>query len=114
MRISDWSSDVCSSDLYLVCGESGFQSAHERLLRVEVGLHRLERFAAPGAPAVRPCACESADGLPDLHFDRHVRRRQADADDAGDDAAVRGRSRLAGDEAWQEIGRASWRARVWH
>src|SRR3546814_17056425 len=47
MRISDWSSDVCSSDL------------------------------------------------------RHVRRRQADADDAGDDAAVRGRSRLAGDEAWQ-------------
>src|SRR3546814_7495400 len=38
MRISDWSSDVCSSDLGLVLGPHGFRSARERRLGFEDAL----------------------------------------------------------------------------
>src|SRR3546814_19730080 len=58
MRISDWSSDVCSSDLddLLVYGEPAicpFRSADTRLFGIcgDEGVERL-RFSEPGSPCL--------------------------------------------------------------
>src|SRR3546814_8769667 len=50
MRISDWSSDVCSSDLYLGgCRESGIHQIHHAVDAVHPGLPDEQRIAAQRA-----------------------------------------------------------------
>src|SRR3546814_2304810 len=39
MRISDWSSDVCSSDLYIVIFDGIARPAHHHILQARNGLH---------------------------------------------------------------------------
>src|SRR3546814_4708320 len=65
MRISDWSSDVCSSDLKLPNGRRGEdggcrQQAHGRMSR-----QSLQHFGeeVPGRLVVRPVMAEDAAGL---------------------------------------------------
>src|SRR3546814_9052831 len=88
MRISDWSSDVCSSDLL-------------RLL--DGGRTRLVPPAADGAGRWRPRCARDPVGA--------RRRRAADGDRASGqgDGGARQRRRA---EAGAEFGRASWRESV--
>src|SRR3546814_5740974 len=58
MRISDWSSDVCSSDLFRLA-YSGFEHAHvilggENFAALAEGLQNA--LWSPPSPASRPCA----------------------------------------------------------
>src|SRR3546814_506808 len=56
MRISDWSSDVCSSDL-LSCGHLYRPTALRRLLRQTGQLPGLWRGAVAASPGLLPQAC---------------------------------------------------------
>src|SRR3546814_9122773 len=104
MRISDWSSDVCSSDL---C---------RRRLAGEAGLVGLARLAEAGTQiddtGQQPLAIR-VDGL----FEALLRQRGAEAaDQTVADADVRGAIEAAGRveharAAGQQIGRAEWRER---
>src|SRR3546814_17899666 len=51
MRISDWSSDVCSSDLLSEVGLSGIHEAKKYLLGAQIGLHQI---AECGTVRTRP------------------------------------------------------------
>src|SRR3546814_13272918 len=52
MRISDWSSDVCSSDLRVVVGEDGSEVPYDRLL-----------LATGSNPFILPIAGNDLDGV---------------------------------------------------
>src|SRR3546814_9455321 len=55
MRISDWSSDVCSSDLTLLPGQDGCRSSHCRTASVHRRIPcRTRRDACRPRPAWRP------------------------------------------------------------
>src|SRR3546814_18532590 len=104
MRISDWSSDVCSSDLFAEFDALAFENVRKlQAVAAEIGLQRTHRRAH----------------LLRAHFDRAVAGRQRAAHvvfDAIDD----GRARRSPDAIeitteqaeQQQIGRASCRERV--
>src|SRR3546814_8569637 len=98
MRISDWSSDVCSSDLVAVRGEIGREDAAEILLRRAVW-----RAVIVGEIDMRDAAIERAAQHRAAGFE-HVRAAeilpQAKADRGQIEPAV------------AKIGRASCRERV--
>src|SRR3546814_13051322 len=88
MRISDWSSDVCSSDLEATAGMK-------------------EGDMLPGETAFR---LYDTYGFPyDLTEDA-LRAQSLGVDRSGFDAAM-AQQRAAARAAWKEIGRASWRER---
>src|SRR3546814_18545399 len=58
MRISDWSSDVCSSDLDRCTGRERPPAPARRGILAASGLHRHDRKAVP--PAGRPGAVDGA------------------------------------------------------
>src|SRR3546814_17950658 len=102
MRISDWSSDVCSSDLTLCVGDAA-SAAEEVGIERRVVLVRLVDVAAGGV------------GLPDLDQRVGLRAPRLVEHAAGDgDALANGLS--GGLPGWRpfiaEIGRASCRERV--
>src|SRR3546814_10620951 len=83
MRISDWSSDVCSSDLHLL-----------RDFMAGIGeIFRLDALHVPGGKAGEDHHADDRDH----HL--HGGRADEDVDQAGDQYA-------------DQIGRASWRERV--
>src|SRR3546814_16200423 len=99
MRISDWSSDVCSSDLDRV---DGF-----------VELHAAASFARPYHLAGQPGLFRQCDLQPLAGVDRDRRRQHhAVIGDVAD--APQARVALAFDagEPIDELGKASWRERV--
>src|SRR3546814_8890120 len=50
MRISDWSSDVCSSDLQRVAGAVGVDGRHRAVVARVHGLEHVEGLAATALP----------------------------------------------------------------
>src|SRR3546814_2124659 len=55
MRISDWSSDVCSSDLHRVCLEHAALEDRLRVRRLDRVLDRVPVEGHADVEAVRPC-----------------------------------------------------------
>src|SRR3546814_20979744 len=101
MRISDWSSDVCSSDLYgwVPPGVAHYQSqlpewAHWTQAQRVAEAHRL--YAASGYTADRPLQIE-------LRYNKHADHKRIATVIAAMWKPLMG----------VEIGRASWRERVW-
>src|SRR3546814_13362022 len=71
MRISDWSSDVCSSDLRLVGAEAddtlhaGIDRCLQRILRPQnVGLYRLQRVEFARGNLLEGCCMEDEINAP--------------------------------------------------
>src|SRR3546814_17692470 len=104
MRISDWSSDVCSSDLNAVDDAKRARVEFARALGAYIDLVALERHNGSGVRQAMESAAEVADSW--------VFRRLSEE---------LGRSRWSGLPPWDalhalaeelEIGRASCRARV--
>src|SRR3546814_12817423 len=115
MRISDWSSDVCSSDLAPQIGERGIARAKivERDAEAMLSqvLQRLARMAGRVHHHIfgdfeddlrgRDMGCgDHADDPPDEAVRLELHGRKIDRD-------------LTAGPAADEIGRASWRERVW-
>src|SRR3546814_14506107 len=72
MRISDWSSDVCSSDLLL---EGVGKSARQLLRRgAHVGVRYFSDFFAPKLPAAKKTR-NAGNGATSFHQDRSEERR---------------------------------------
>src|SRR3546814_1773887 len=78
MRISDWSSDVCSSDLYLPHGESVLRAFQRPLTDVKVLIIGQDPYPTPGhpiglsfavAPDVRPIPRSLANIYAELETD---------------------------------------------
>src|SRR3546814_18676289 len=104
MRISDWSSDVCSSDLSLKRGDPIQLIAH-RLEPMDISAGSAG-FASSDLQHGRVGAHRKnlAFRLASLERDRQGARAATDIDDPI--------ARLRCDKLQQEIGRASWRERV--
>src|SRR3546814_19393040 len=105
MRISDWSSDVCSSDLRLAAG-----MGHRAVMGIADGL---------GVFPQRARLVFGLAWLPLLLARRHLPGRNIDAEDAldridGDDVAILDQTDRAADRRLgpDKIGRASCRERV--
>src|SRR3546814_458433 len=82
MRISDWSSDVCSSDLhlYVVTVEANWlQIRGNTMMRRAITLAALIMFAAPAS--ARPAACSTIDGAVIVADDGTYLGKVADAYD---------------------------------
>src|SRR3546814_17257856 len=101
MRISDWSSDVCSSDLFDAVGLAAFlivELVEPFLADAFGGLRLRENLAREARIAPRKCAMR----------EQEVRRRTVEiiVDEEGGDRR--------GEFVTRQIGRASFWARVFH
>src|SRR3546814_17395102 len=67
MRISDWSSDVCSSDLLIIVDE-----AHETSLKQEDGVHYHARDVAVKRGLLETCPVVLASATPAIETRRQV------------------------------------------
>src|SRR3546814_20899309 len=92
MRISDWSSDVCSSDLMLDAGTRK-QSAHQ-LARADLGV-RIGRVLPPHRVVVRPT--RRLDNEP-LALVAYAFGRESHCPASFDDLAARSEERRVGKE----------------
>src|SRR3546814_11362101 len=113
MRISDWSSDVCSSDLSLDTGWSSGRIALKDGAGIELNLTK------PGDNTFKVFVFDSNGGPVSLREDKIVIARTAasiDAIPASHSVGVEARDKVGGrlrlDYLVREIGRASCRERV--
>src|SRR3546814_3146326 len=102
MRISDWSSDVCSSDLLLETARADFERGPDELELIREQLAHGLKLDAAQTEALIARATDSAGTAVSLHEFVAVLNHELDADGK--------RELLAW--LWQEIGRASCRERV--
>src|SRR3546814_4558603 len=79
MRISDWSSDVCSSDLLLAVAIFEFESNGEGVARLWIGIRRRDRDPDHQYFA----SAETIGALQRRRGDRNARIGAAEADDIG-------------------------------
>src|SRR3546814_12492360 len=116
MRISDWSSDVCSSDLQDIAGSK----AHVAMLAKQ-GIVSAEDAAAISGGLDQIAAEYEAGGLvenldlEDIHMHVEARLAEIVGPAAGRLHTARSRNdQVATDfRLWVQIGRASGRERVW-
>src|SRR3546814_11903411 len=107
MRISDWSSDVCSSDLAVEPGEGGIGIARHPAREAAMEDQRLADEQQQGEDRphahhrVHPPEIEAAEAAPQIELRHHVEPARPDEENGG--------ARLP-DEA--KIGRASCRESV--
>src|SRR3546814_8568978 len=109
MRISDWSSDVCSSDLPPPLGAVAAPPGGERASEAELGRH--QKIDA-SVRARRPDRLAFEHAAIPIAIDDRIERGKGPARAFGrgaDECQRRERSRAA---EQQPIGRGSWRARV--
>src|SRR3546814_14944446 len=98
MRISDWSSDVCSSDLERAAGRENYGPGHVRLLAPEFPVHEIGEAAEEQAEG-DAAGDEVMDAQPtELFLARHVEDAERDADGPAVEGHARSEERRVGKE----------------
>src|SRR3546814_11939732 len=93
MRISDWSSDVCSSDLDLVLGAEDVRVVLGEGAHPHDAVQRARRFVAEAGAELRQPQRQVAIALQPLLEDQHVARARSEERRVGKECVSTCRSR---------------------